>query len=253
MLAYGARDYPRLSPGLRVLSATIGAMLGDVFMRDVQLDKRLGLKQPPSVPPSDPRNHLHLTIFIVITVLLALGLYIFIDGFIFDLDTQLVSEEETGVAYLSARPDKDVYRIGQEILIDFRVAADRPIAGADVIFTYDPTFLRLVSDTPEASQEFIQDSSGTTRRAAVFNDFPYAQLSSVAPQKSQYAFSAVLGALESFQGGGSVAVLRFEALRAGQTNIEIVSRGSSASDSNVAYEGEDILKSVRNATIAITN
>ena len=193
----------------------------------------------------------HVTLFIVIAALSALGLYLFI--IIAEEDTssmQAVSTNDT-VASLRLVADKPAYTTGDEALVTVFLSTNRRTSGVDVVIRFDPDYLELVQGTGTARG--FSTPAGVyfaDVRPPVYENFPYAKLEQ-SGEMMTFSFSAITKPLETFKGGGPVATLRFKVLKSGVTAIDIISNKRQTQNSNVAFEGKDILTAVEGVSITI--
>ncbi len=104
--------------------------------------------------------------------------------------------------------------------------------GADVIVRYDGNKLSLIS--------------------AVLGDLYANKLTSDTSVAGKITLRATSSENASFNGTGTFATLTFKAIAAGTANLYFDFTSGATTDSNVAYQGSDILGSTSNASYTIT-
>ncbi len=193
----------------------------------------------------------HVTLFIVIALLSALGLYLFI--VIAEQDTSSMQGAPTNdtVASLRLVADKPAYAVGDEVFVTALLSTNRRTSGVDIVIQFDPDYLELIHGTATAlglsSPAAVYFAEA---RPPIYENFPYAKLERQGEMMT-FSFSAITKPLETFKGGGPVATLRFKALKPGVTVIDIISDEKRPQDSNVAFEGRDILTEVEGVSITV--
>lgn len=196
-------------------------------------------------------DHFHMAIIVIISVLAAIGLYILSISAIFDTENLVISPPDPDIANITLKTDRNSYSVGDVVELDVHLATNRRTAGVDIILTFDPTYLLLVEATPQKNVERPDVNYLAQISDVIFKNFPYAKLEKRG-SRMIFSFSAISDPQETFKGGGSIAILRFKTLLAGRTTVEIISDDSIVLDSNVAFEGKDILVEANNAEIIIT-
>lgn len=133
--------------------------------------------------------------------------------------------------------DKESYQVGENVSVDIYLnTQEKKTVAADVILTYDPAILNL----KYIGSEFI-DKTGS-----VFDQF-----FSIADQKKgKISLSALLDPEKNFKGRGKIVSLEFEVKGKDQTEIKIVFEPGISTDSNVSYEGKDLLEEVANLNLS---
>lgn len=193
----------------------------------------------------------HITLFIAIAVLGSLGLYLFITIAEDDIAGMPAAPANDTVASLRLSADSPAYNTGDEVLITVLLATNRRTSGVDVVIQFDPDYLELVRGTGTTL-----DLGGpaalyfTQTKFPVYENFPYAKLERDG-DKMTFSFSAITKPLETFKGGGAIATLAFQALKPGVTAVNIISDERKQRDSNVAFEGKDVLTDVEGVSITI--
>jgi len=139
----------------------------------------------------------------------------------FSLDKKTFSVEETFLA---------------TVLVD---TGSRKTVGVDAVLKYDPEFLEIV----EENGKFVDYSESD------FDIFPGGRFD---PETGDVRFSALVGPEEApLIGSGKIGTLKFKTLKEGETSLSFVHDLRFTGDSNVAWEGKDILGKIEDASIKI--
>lgn len=165
------------------------------------------------------------------------------------------SEEIVGQSSPSATlvlsSDKTSYKVGDQALVQVLLSSDVPTDGADVFIEFDPTLLELEKADPERVAEGDNLASAyLANTATVFGEFPFARIDD-RNGKKVFAFSAISNPESTVSQKGSIALLRFKALKAGVATVAILAEKGATNDTNVAYQGKDVLSNVTNITLSI--
>lgn len=156
-------------------------------------------------------------------------------------------------ASLTLTSAKNSYLVGDEILVSVNVSTNADTAGVDIVLEFDQTLLELVKSNPAQapSGKNVASVYLAQNTESVYGDIPQAQLKEIGGKKV-LAFSSLAKPQQYFKGSGVITVLRFKALQTGSATIKILSTpGQTGNDSNVAYQGKDILKETKNITLTI--
>src|SRR3989344_2727162 len=189
-------------------------------------------------------NFFHITLFIAIAMLVSLGLYLFTVIAEEDIASMQTAPGNDTVASLRLSVDSPVYATGDEVLATVLLTTNRRTLGVDVVIQFDPDYLELVQGTG-TTLDLVKNNAPAAAYFAqvkppIYDNFPYAKLERRGEMMT-FSFSAITKPLETFKGSGAVATLRFQALKPGVTAITIISDERKPQDSNVAFEGRDIL------------
>jgi len=143
-------------------------------------------------------------------------------------------------AKLSFSLDKETFSVEETFLAAVLVdTGSRKTVGVDAVLKYDPEFLEIV----EEDGKFIDFSESD------FDMFPGGRFNS---ETGEVRFSALIGPEETpLSGLGKVGTIKFKTLKKGETSLSFVHNLKTAGDSNVAWEGKDILGKVEDASIKI--
>lgn len=154
-------------------------------------------------------------------------------------------------ATLVLSSDKTSYKVGEEALVQVLLSSDVPTDGADIFIEFDPTLLELKKADPERAAEGENLAAAyLANTATVFGEFPFARLDD-RNDKKVFVFSAISNPDSVASRNGSIALLRFETLKAGTAAITILAEKGATNDTNIAYQGKDVLNSVTNITLSI--
>jgi len=203
-----------------------------------------------------PTNYFHLTLIIIAGIAAAALIYI---SYLFTMIA--IDESAIGVGFiveqratLALTSDATEYAKGDTIqaLVSL-ITKNRKTPGADIVLSYDPAFLQLVQiDGAKPSvtkgQVRVNPELYLNTTGSGFDTFPFM---SVDYSKSIISFAALKLPLKEFQGNGDVASLRFKAIAQGATAIKVVFENGSTTDSNVAFNGRDILTAVTDLSLTI--
>lgn len=126
---------------------------------------------------------------------------------------------------LSLIPDKPSYAVGQNFSVKVDLQSASSSVATDVLLTYDPTMITF-NDPP------LLPSPYTLRVGDVEED--------------SFRFSVLGDNLT-----GTLATMYFKALKAGTTTIHLIHTVGTTTDSNVSFEGNDILQVTNDAQITI--
>ena len=170
-----------------------------------------------------------------------------------------------GIAYMSLVPGSSDIRRGEVITMTVMVKhVDSYSSGIDVTLKYDPTYLKIVpvnnrsqvqvlsgdGIVPLQAPGYITGSSGkyVDGSSSDYDLFTYESLD--APN-GLYSFSAVADPGVSVGGNAIAGMVQFVALKPGNTAIQIVYDKDSKEDTNVAFNGLDILQKVNSSVLTI--
>lgn len=146
---------------------------------------------------------------------------------------------------------KTNYIVGEEALVSVNLSTNANTAGADVFIQYDPVQLELVKANPVAgSGKNVAALYLAQNTGSIYGDFPQARLID-RDGKKVFAFSSLSKPQESFKGEGVIATLRFKTLSPGAATVKILSTPGQTNDTNVSYQGKDILKETKDITLII--
>lgn len=166
-------------------------------------------------------------------------------------ESEEIIGESSPSAALVLSSEKTSYKVGEQALVQVLLSSDVPTDGADVFIEFDPTLLELEKADPERAAEGENLASAYLANiATVFGEFPFARLDD-RNGKKVFAFSAISNPESTVSQKGSIAILRFKALRAGTATITILAERGATNDTNVAYQGKDVLSGVTNITLSI--
>jgi hypothetical protein len=158
-------------------------------------------------------------------------------------------------ASISVVADKTSYEVGDSVALSFYIDTPVAIGGADVIFSFDGTKLELVQGL--AKENFAQEVAqlATAKVAQSSTEEPltigYTNNKKVG-DSIVYTFSALARPGDEVSGKTKLGTVILRAKKAGDAPITISFENEGIStDSNIAYQGRDILKSVVGTTIRV--
>lgn len=130
---------------------------------------------------------------------------------------------------------RDNYNLEEDISVKISInTVNFEIDGMDVVLNYNPQELKFQKiDTSES----------------VFSIFPSPSIN----EEGKIKFSALVSPQQKFQGEGEVAIVLFQAIQEGETELYFDFELGSTIDSNVALsgQGKDILEKVNSLKIKI--
>ena len=106
------------------------------------------------------------------------------------------------------------------------------------------------SDPAKTAQGENLAAAYLANTASVFGEFPFARLDDRNGKKI-FAFSAISSPESTVSQKGPIATLRFKTLKAGTAAITILAKKGATNDTNVAYQGKDVLGGVTNLSFSI--
>jgi len=146
-----------------------------------------------------------------------------------------ITQAATG-ALLSFSPAQKVIKVGEEFDVELLLDTKGiKTSGTDVIVSYDPTVVEILDVRP----------------GLLYQKNP---LNEVAVARGKIGFSAVTEPPKTFSGKGTLAYLKFKALRTGTATLEIEFTKGVTTDSNVVQaqsNGKDILDKTINAYYSV--
>lgn len=130
-------------------------------------------------------------------------------------------------------------KVGENLRVDMELTTNSQTDGADLIIKYDPKVLDLVTNGTLAA------TVGKT-----YQDYP----ANSADPSGVITISGVSTG-KGFSGTGVFATIKFSAKATGTTKVSVDFTAGSTTDSNVteSSSGRDILESVNNLEITVTN
>jgi Cohesin domain len=138
-------------------------------------------------------------------------------------------------ATLSISPTAKTVKVGETFTLDVVLdTAGADVDGLDFILNQNPRLLEVVKVAPV-------DILGST----VYNQTD--------AKTGRISASQVSGGGSSYRGGGTIATITFLAKGSGTANITFDFTVGATNDSNVASLGVDILSSVTNGSVVISN
>jgi hypothetical protein len=141
---------------------------------------------------------------------------------------------------------KERYQVGDTIEIAVELnTEDKQTAGIDVMLSYDPAILKLKAVDETASTEPM--------RYLIIGESEFANFNYFRAEEGigNIVFSALMRAQETFSGQTTVATLTFEAIKAGTEEIIFLFDLGSTKDTNVSYNGQDVLEKAESITLTI--
>jgi len=210
-----------------------------------------------SSPATDGGNKKYFMIAIIVIVVIAIGvvLFIFKDN-IFgggspgdDVDTIEDTVKLDQDAKISLSVKKNNFLINEEVEVDIFIDTPQEISGADILIEYDPEILELVVNSISGEVSGLSIAEGNT----ILTNIPKSEIREMG-DKNILAFSAISNPTKTFKGNAKVAVVKFKAISEGQTSLVLVFVPGSTHESNIGSGGgQDILGSVENVSITVTN
>lgn len=154
---------------------------------------------------------------------------------------------KSDLATLSLTSEKKAYAVGDEFTVDtYLFTAEKEVVGMDANILYDPEFLQLLMMDSTKKTNF---EKYLTRNEDIFQLFPEISFDTA---KGELKFSALSDFDRKFNGSGTVATMKFKALKAGQTQIKFDFTEGKTTDSNVSsVKGQDALGRVSNLDLNI--
>jgi len=162
------------------------------------------------------------------------------------LNQSSASEEAENFPLFFLESAKPFYQVGEKFKVTISLdLGEKTTQGADIFLRYNPQQLLLSELTGHFSSEAekylqINDSA--------FTVFPYFNLDET---KGLIVFSSLAQPNEKIGGAIIVAAIEFKALQIGETELNFDFILGATDDTNVAFEGEDILSAVENLKINI--
>jgi hypothetical protein len=214
--------------------------------------------------PTPAPKEVHSRTAILVTILVAIVALVLIFVFGFNplsKSTSTSTNEAGGMdirteqnqsATLSVVTDKDTYIVGDDIKIDIVLNTKAKVSGVDIVLTF--TDVIEVAQIKEPDENALNQTASAYLQTAqsAFTDFPFMKIEEEGNNRI-VRFSGISAPRETFSGEGVVATLLAKARKAGETQIGIVFEGTGIpTDTNVAFEGKDILTKVEGKSITIT-
>jgi hypothetical protein len=138
-------------------------------------------------------------------------------------------------ASLSFSPASGSYSVGTEFNVNIILnTGDSNTDGVDVVIKYDGNKLQYVSNTYGSLYANTFSPNTATSGQVILR-----------------ATTATTSPPTYYKGTGTFSTVKFKAIAAGTANLYFDFTSGSTVDSNVAYQGEDILGSVSNASYTI--
>jgi hypothetical protein len=137
--------------------------------------------------------------------------------------------------YLELRPEKDEYKLGEQIVVDVLADSDnQTVFGFDLVVNYDPTKLKFISNTvtDQTLQSIVKKSLGAVNISA---------------------FKGVDGAEGQVYTGTEIAKLNFAPIKAEKANISLKFAKNKTDETNLLNDtlNEDTLTRVINTSVII--
>ncbi|MAZ40624.1 hypothetical protein CL654_00695 [bacterium] len=191
-------------------------------------------------------------LIIVVVIALLLGAFYFIGFGGSDTTNEEVQQIQDGEATLSVVTDKKDYSVGEDVIIQILLDTDKEISGVDVVLSYTDEIEILEAGKP-TDNALNQTAAAYLQTAqSGFSDFPAARFGEDGDRKT-FSFSGITQARQTITGAQVVAELLAKASSPGEVTIDIVFEElGSPRDTNVAFDGRDILTAVESTTISIT-
>ena len=203
------------------------------------------------------RRNLGLYIGFIIIAFLIIAAFVFLYTPTTQNTGQVGSTNDTESApraRLVLTTDKDSYVVGEDILVKVLLESSVEIAGVDVSIYYDPNILDISDDAKVALDTSAPADSASLyllANVSVFEQVPFAEIIE-GDKENTFNFSAIASPQGGFSGDGVVGTFKMRALSRGVATIDFVFDGIGVpTDTNVAFEGIDILDGVQGATITI--
>jgi hypothetical protein len=166
----------------------------------------------------------------------------------------VVEKKNDPPATLSVITDKDSYVVGDQVALSFYVDSPVSIDGADVVFSFDGTQLEIVEGL--AKDDFAKEISqvaavNQAQKQAGTASIQFAKSTKVG-DKINYSFSALALPGEGVKGKAKLGTIYLRAKKAGDFPLAITfEKAGVSTDSNVAYQGRDILRTVEGTTVRV--
>lgn len=131
-------------------------------------------------------------------------------------------------------------RVGSQVVVSVNLSSNSLTDGADLIVTYDPTYLKVNTDVQKSPLKI----------GSLYDSYPY----NVVDEKiGKIAVSGITTKSGGILGNGLFGTLTFSTLKAGQTEIKIDFTKGSTTDSNVTENStaKDLLSEVKNLKVNI--
>lgn len=166
-------------------------------------------------------------------------------------DTQVNSGP---TATLSVVTDKESYAVGEQVALTFYADSPVPVAGTDVTFSFDATKLEVEKGLTK--ENFAKEISqiATVNQAQKVTGAPAIQFvkTTKVGDKINYSFSALALPGQGFTGKTNLGTITLRAKKNGDTPVVIsFEKAGLSTDSNVAYEGRDILGNVEGTIVHV--
>lgn len=138
--------------------------------------------------------------------------------------------------------DKTAVGVGEQLTVSINITSDKLTAGADLIITYDPKILSVVT----SGSDKIPVATG-----GIYDDYP---LNKVDQALGKITVSGISSSSEGIKPNGIFGSIAFKAIKAGQSSIMLEFVKGSTVDTNVTEvgTGQDVLESVENLNLNVS-
>jgi hypothetical protein len=158
------------------------------------------------------------------------------------LSILIIFTQPANAANLSLSPSAGNANTGNSFNVDIVLnSSGQSIDGVDAVLSYNPSMLEIQDANSTAAG--IQISAGSLMPVVTYN--------SVNSASGKILFSQVHNPGTTFNGYGTLATITFKALSAGSATVSFDFTAGNTTDSNVAFNGSDVLASVSNGIYSL--
>ena len=187
------------------------------------------------------KNTIYIIVIIIVILILVGGYFLLMKNKNIDnkkvppaSDKENEKLVESGAVF-SLIPPEGSYKVGDKITTSVFLESGDKISGVDAIISYDKEKLEVIGGM-------------VSKESSIFSTWPENKV-----KGGEIKFSALTAPGKFFSGRGKVATIYFKAIKKGKASVRFIFNKEKPSvfDCNVASNGKDILKEVKDAVYEI--